>query len=112
MGGGHTPDETPILNFRRLLERHGLTEALFAEVNAHLADKAITLRSCPIVDATLIDAPSSAQNKADARDGEMVTYKKGNEWYFGMEVYIGIGGASGVTHKPATSTAMLHRGQG
>jgi IS5 family transposase len=38
-------DETTNLNFRHLLERHGLTEALFAEMNAHLADKDITLRS-------------------------------------------------------------------
>lgn len=35
-------DETTILNFRHLLERHGLTEAIFAEVNAHLTDKGIT----------------------------------------------------------------------
>ena len=29
------PDETTILNFRHLLERHGLGEALFEEINAH-----------------------------------------------------------------------------
>lgn len=39
LGDDRIPDETTILNFRHLLERHGLTEALFAEVNAHLADK-------------------------------------------------------------------------
>lgn len=43
------PDETTILNFRHLLERHGLTEAIFAEVNAHLADNGITLRSAKAV---------------------------------------------------------------
>jgi IS5 family transposase len=42
-------DETTILNFRHLLERHGLTEAIFAEVNAHLTDKGITLRSGTLV---------------------------------------------------------------
>ena len=41
--GDRIPDETTILNFRHLLERHGLTEAIFAEVNGHLADKGITL---------------------------------------------------------------------
>jgi len=45
LGDDRIPDETTILNFRHLLERHGLTEAIFADVNAHLADKGITLRS-------------------------------------------------------------------
>jgi hypothetical protein len=38
LGDDRIPNETTILNFRHLLERHGLTEALFAQVNAHLAD--------------------------------------------------------------------------
>jgi IS5 family transposase len=42
LGDDRIPDETTILNFRHLLERHGLTEAIFAEVNGHLADKGIT----------------------------------------------------------------------
>ena len=69
LGDDRIPDETTILNFRHLLERHGLTQAIFAEVNAHLADKGITLRSGTLVDATIIDAPSSTKNKAGARDG-------------------------------------------
>jgi len=55
LGDDRIPDETTILNFRHLLERHGLTEAIFANVNAHLADKGITLRSGTLVDATIID---------------------------------------------------------
>jgi IS5 family transposase len=39
LGDDRIPDETTILNFRHLLERHGLTETIFAEVNAHLSDK-------------------------------------------------------------------------
>ena len=85
LGDDRIPDETTILNFRHLLERHGLTEAIFAEVNAHLADKGITLRSGTLVDATIIDAPSSTKNKAGARDPEMSSTKKGNDWYFGSE---------------------------
>lgn len=33
------PDETSILNFRRLLEKHRLTERLLAEINAHLSER-------------------------------------------------------------------------
>jgi IS5 family transposase len=105
------PDETTILNFRHLLERHGLTQAIFADVNAHLADKGITLRSGTLVDATIIDAPSSTKNKAGARDPEMSSTKKGNDWYFGMKAHIGVDVHSGVTHSLETSTAKLHDSQ-
>ena len=85
LGDDRIPDETTILDFRHLLERHGLTEAILADVNAHLADKGITLCSGTLVDATIIDAPSSTRNTARALDPEMSSTKKGNEWYFGSE---------------------------
>lgn len=111
LGDDRIPDETTILNFRHLLERHGLTEAIFAEVSAHLADKGITLRSGTLVDATIIDAPSSTKNKAGARDPEMSSTKKGNDWYFGMKAHIGVDADSGVVHSLDTSTARLHDSQ-
>ena len=111
LGDDRIPDETTILNFRHLLERHGLTEAIFADVNAHLADKGITLRSGTLVDATIIDAPSSTKNKAGARDPEMSSTKKGNDWYFGMKAHIGVDADSGVTHSLETSTGKLHDSQ-
>ena len=64
LGDDRIPDETTILNFRHLLERHQLTEEMFADVNGHLADQGITLRSGTLVDATIIDAPSSTKNEA------------------------------------------------
>ena len=108
LGDDRIPDETTILNFRHLLERHGLTEAIFADVNTHLADKGITLRSGTLVDATIIDALSSTKNKAGARDPEMSSTKKRNDWYFGMKAHIGVDADSGVTHSLETSTAKLH----
>jgi len=108
LGDDRIPDETTILNFRHLLERHGLTEAIFADVNAHLAEKRITLRSGTLVDATIIDAPSSTKNKAGARDPEMSSTKKGNTWYFGMKAHVGVDAESGVTHSLETSTAKVH----
>ena len=111
LGDDRIPDETTILNFRHLLERHGLTEAIFAEVNAHLAGKGITLRSGTLVDATIIDAPSSTKNEAKARDPEMSSMKKGNDWYFGMKAHFGVDADSGVVHSLDTSTARLHDSQ-
>jgi IS5 family transposase len=111
LGDDRIPDETTILNFRHLLERQGLTEAIFAEVNAHLADKGVTLRSGTLVDATIIDAPASTKNKAGKRDPEMTSTKKGNDWYFGMKAHIGVDADSGVTHSLQTTTAKVHDSQ-
>src|SRR6056297_2041870 len=108
LGDDHIPDETTILNFRHLLERHGLTEAILAEVSTHLADKGITLRSGTLVDATIIDAPSTTTNEAKARDPEMLSTKKGNDWYFGMKAHVGVDADSGIVHsstpRPPRST--------
>ena len=111
LGDDRIPDETTILNFRHLLERHGLTEAIFAEVNGHLADKGITLRSGTPVDATIIDAPPSTKNRSGARDPEMSSTKKGNDWYFGMKARIGVDADSDLTHSLETSTAKPHDSQ-
>ena len=83
------PDETTILNFRHLLEQHRLTEAMFAEVGALLAERRLILRRGTIVDATIIEAPSSTKNAQQSRDPQMSQTKKRNSWYFGMKVHIG-----------------------
>lgn len=73
------PDETTILNFRRLLERHGLGQKLFKEINTYLKEQGLMLREGTIVDATIISAPSSTKNAEGERDPEMHQTKKGNE---------------------------------
>ena len=102
---GSLPDETTILHFRHLLERHGLGEALLAEINAHLASLGHRLKPGTIVDASIIDAPSSTKNKERARDPEMHQTKKGNQWYFGMKAHIGVDAESGLAHSLATTAA-------
>lgn len=104
LGDQAIPDETTILNFRRLLERHRLTEAIFKEVNRLLSDKHLLLKSGTLVDATIVSAPSSTKNKAKARDPEMTQTRKGNQWYFGMKVHIGTD-RKGITHTVTTTTA-------
>lgn len=99
LGGLDTvPDETTILNFRRLLEQRGLAAKMLAKVNAHLSRKGLSLRSGTIVDATIIAAPSSTKNKDGQRDPAMHQTKKGNQWHFGMKAHIGVDEASGLVH--------------
>lgn len=98
------PDETTILNFRHLLEEHKLSEEIFAEVNTYLGEKGLLLRQGTLVDATIINAPSSTKNKERKRDPEMHQAKKGNQWYFGMKAHIGTDLDSGLVHS-LTGTA-------
>jgi IS5 family transposase len=67
-----------------------------------------TLRSGTLVDAPIIDAPSSTKSKSKVRGPEMSSTKKGNDWYFGMKAKIGVDVGSGVTHSLETSTAKMH----
>ena len=108
---GDIPDETTILNFRRLLEANKLTEALFAEINAHLAEKGLTLKTGTIVDATIIHAPCSTKNRSKARDPEMSSTHKHGQWYFGMKAHIGVDADSGAAHTVEGSTASVHDSQ-
>ncbi len=98
------PDETTILRFRHLLEAHHLTEALFAAVRDRLSTKRLLLQSGPIVDATIIAAPSSTKNAAQARDPEMRQTKKANTWYFGMKLPVGTD-PRGLVHRLRTTDA-------
>ena len=45
-----------------------------------LGDRGLSLRQGTIVDATLINAPSSTKNKDGKRDPEMHQTKKGNQY--------------------------------
>jgi IS5 family transposase len=92
------PDETTILNFRRLLEKHELATGILAVINGYLGDRGLSLRQGTIVDATLINAPSSTKNKEGKRDPEMHQTKKGNQYYFGMKAHIGVDDESGLVH--------------
>ena len=92
------PDETTILNFRRLLETHDLARQLLEQVNTYLSRKGLSLRGGTIVDATIIAAPSSTKNGDGRRDPEMHQTRKGNQWYFGMKAHIGVDDESGLVH--------------
>jgi IS5 family transposase len=89
LGDDVVPDETTILRFRHLLEQHRLTAAIFEAVKELLTAKRLLLQSGTIVDATIIAAPSSTKNAAQARDPEMKQTRKGNAWHFGMKLHVG-----------------------
>ena len=102
------PDESTILHFCHLLERHQLGQGLFAEIKGHLQEQGVQLREGTIVDATIIEAPSSTKNRTGQRDPEMRQVKKGNQYHFGMKLHIGVDARTGVVHSLSTTSANVH----
>jgi len=100
------PDESTILRFRHLLEQHQLGQQIFAEVGALLQSKRLLLRSGTIVDATIIEAPTSTKNEQKKRDPEMHQTRKGNEWHFGMKAHVGTD-ERGIVHRLTTTAANV-----
>ncbi|MGM0914306.1 MAG: IS5 family transposase [Pseudomonadota bacterium] len=101
------PDATTLLRFRHLLEKHALTQRIFEEINAHLAEKGLFMREGTIVDATIVAAAPSTKNKAKQRDPEMKQTRKGNQWYFGLKAHIGVDAVTGLTHSVAATSANV-----
>ena len=102
------PDETTILNFRHLLERHDLTQALFDRMNAYLASRGLQVKDGTIVDGTIIAAPNSTKNQTEARDPEMRQTRKGRQWYFGMKLHVGADSKTKLIHSMTTTAANVH----
>jgi IS5 family transposase len=111
LGEDVVPDESTILRFRHLLEKHKLTEGIFAAVQDLLAERRLLLRAGTIVDATIISAPSSTKNQAKARDPEMKQTRKGKNWHFGMKLHIGTDRRGTVHRLTATHAAASDIGQ-
>jgi len=108
LGREPVPDETTICRFRHLLETHDFGRRMFERVHEHLEAKGLRLSGGTIVDATIIHAPSSTKNEAQARDPDMHQTKKGNQWYFGMKAHFGVDKRSKVIHAVVATAANVH----
>lgn len=83
-------------------------EALFAQVGDVLQAQGLKVGTGTIVDATIIGAPSSTKNAGKQRDPEMHQTRKGQQWYFGMKMHIGVDSRSGLAHSAVVTAANVH----
>ena len=102
------PDGDTLGRFRNLLIKHGLQEKLFVQVLELLQERGLLLKKGPIVDSTLISAPSSTKNQEKKRDPEAHSVKKGNTWHFGYKAHIGVDKDSGLVHTMRGTSANIH----
>jgi IS5 family transposase len=101
------PDETTILNFRRMVEKHQLSEVLFNDINAYLVERGIAVSQGSMVDATIISASGSTKNKDKARDPDMHSTRKNNQYFFGMKIHIGTDVNSNAIHSATVTAANV-----
>jgi transposase, IS5 family len=111
LGREPAPDETTVCKFRHLLERNDLGRLLFEAIGKYLQDQGMKISTGTIVDATIINAPSSTKNQKKERDPEMRQTKKGNQWYFGMKAHIGVDSRSKIIHAVVATAANVHDSQ-
>jgi len=107
LGREPAPDETTICKFRHLLEAHELGAALFEQVHRYLESRGICISRDTIVDASIIDAPSSTKNAARQRDPDMHQTRKGQQWYFGMKAHIGVDTKHKIIHSVVATAANV-----
>ena len=108
LGREPVPDSTTITKFRKLLNDNQLGEALFAQVGQELQARGFKVNTGTIVDATIIGAPSSTKNADKTRDPDMHQTRKGQQWYFGMKLHIGVDSQSGLAHSAVVTPANVH----
>jgi IS5 family transposase len=108
LGREPVPDSTTITKFRKLLNDNKLGKALFAQVGKELQARGFKVNTGTIVDATIIGAPSSTKNADKARDPDMHQTRKGQQWYFGMKLHIGVDSQSGLAHSAVVTPANVH----
>ena len=108
LGNEAAPDESTILQFRHRMEACDFGSELLRLVNVHLADKGLKVSRGTIVDATIINAPSSTKNQDGKRDPEMCQTRKGNQWYFGLKAHIGVDSNNKLVHSAAVTAANVH----
>jgi transposase, IS5 family len=108
LGREPAPDETTVLKFRHLLEQHDLGRALFERVHTHLEARGVRISRGTIVDATIINAPSSTKNALKQRDPDMHQTRKGQQWYFGMKAHIGVDSKTKLIHAVVATAANVH----
>jgi len=102
------PDATTLCRFRKLLDENGITKLFFENMKGFLDKHGKLMHGGTIVDATLIDAPSSTKNAEGKRDPEMHQTKKGNQWYFGERLHAGVDAGTGYIHSMEVTAANVH----
>ena len=104
------PDATTLCRFRKLINDNGLGERCFAACRGSLEQHGRMMHGGTILDATIIDAPGSTKNAEGKRDPETHQTKRGEQWFFGVKLHVGVDAGSGCIHTTIVTAANVPDG--
>ena len=104
------PDETTLVNFRKRLRQYGQHEKLLGLVNQQLEQKGLILKTCTLVDATLLQAARRAPAKGDKTGGDGnagYTVKQGQPHY-GYKAHVAVDETHTLIREVSLTSANVH----
>lgn len=102
------PDATTLCKFRKIIVENGIDRMIFDAIKNFMEEHGHIMHGGTIVDATIIDAPKSTKNQKKERDPEMHQTKKGNQWYFGGKLHVGVDAGTGLVHSLEATAANVN----
>lgn len=104
------PDETTLVRFRQRLMEHGLHETLLQLVNRQLEQKGFILKTCTLVDATLLQAARRAPAKEDKSggDGDAGFTVKNGRPHYGYKAHIAADREHTLIRAASLTSANVH----
>ena len=108
------PDETTLVRFRQRLVEHGLHEKLLGLVNRQLEQKGFILKTCTLVDATLLAAARRAPAKEDKRGGDDDAgfTVKGGQPHYGYKAHVAADQTHTLIRSVTLTEASVHDSRG
>ena len=107
------PDETTLVNFRKRLRQHGQHENLLVLVNRQLEQKGLILKTCTLVDATLLQAARRAPAKEDKTggDGDASYTVKAGQPHYGYKAHVAVDATHTLIRAVTLTSANVHDSQ-
>jgi IS5 family transposase len=107
------PDETTLVNFRKRLRQYGQHESLLGLVNRQLEQKGLILKTCTLVDATLLQAARRAPAKEDKAggDGEAGYTVKRGQPHYGYKAHVAVDETHTLIRAVTLTSANVHDSQ-
>jgi transposase, IS5 family len=104
------PDETTLVRFRQRLHELGLDESLRALVHRQLQAKGLILKTCTLVDATLLQAARRAPAKEDQTggDGDACYTVKPGQPHYGYRAQVAVDETHTLIRQVTQTAANVH----
>ena len=108
------PDETTLVRFRARVIEHGLHEKLLQLINRQLEQRGLILKTCTLVDATLMEAARRAPTKDDPRGGDSDAgfTVKGKRPHYGYKANLSVDQPHTMIRAVSLSAANVHDSRG